>query len=218
MPTGQTPGGHVRYPGYDVLGQVPTWDEVTKGVVLRRLARPGPTRFFTPDEEAAARPLLDRLLGQDGEPKVPVFEHVDSRLAEGFTDGWHYDDLPPDGAAWKASLRALDLDAQARSGRRFGELTQRGQKDLLEAVRTGDRWHGLPAARVWSLWIRYAVAGFYSHPWSWNEIGFGGPAYPRGYMNLGIGGLEPWEAREARPVDAQAWAERVERARRDHGA
>ena len=87
MPTGQTPGGHVRYPGYDVLGQAPTWDEVTKGVVLRRLARPGPTRFFTAEEEAAARPLLDRLLAQDREPKVPVFEHVDSRLAEGFTDG-----------------------------------------------------------------------------------------------------------------------------------
>jgi Gluconate 2-dehydrogenase subunit 3 len=218
MATGRAPGGHTRYPGYDVLGQAPTWDRQTTGVVLRRLGPPPPTRFFTPAEEAVARPLLDRLLAQDDEPRVPVFEHVDSRLAEGFTDGWHYDDMPPDGDAWRRSLHGLDADAHARHGRGFAELDRRAQKDLLEAVRTGDRWHELPAARVWSLWIRYAVAAFYSHPWAWNEIGFGGPAYPRGYKNLGIGGLEPWEAREARPVDAEAWARRVEQARRDHGA
>jgi hypothetical protein len=39
---------------------------------------------------------------------------------------------------------------------------------------------------------------FYSHPWAWNEIGFGGPAYPRGFMRLGgpggaIGVREPFE-------------------------
>jgi hypothetical protein len=54
-------------------------------------------------------------------------------------------------------------------------------------------WHGLPAGRVWSLWTRYACTAFYAHPWAWNEIGFGGPAYPRGYKNAGIGRREPWE-------------------------
>ena len=34
---------------------------------------------------------------------------------------------------------------------------------------------------------------FYSHPWAWNEIGFPGPAYPRGYLNLGINAREHWE-------------------------
>ncbi|HZC53738.1 MAG TPA: hypothetical protein VE441_14735, partial [Mycobacterium sp.] len=54
-------------------------------------------------------------------------------------------------------------------------------------------WHDYPAAHVWSLWTRYACTAFYSHPWSWNEIGFGGPAYPRGYLNLGIDRREHWE-------------------------
>lgn len=61
MGTGRTPGNHVRYPGYDVLGQAPTWDAVTRGVVLRRLGPPAPVRFFTVQEEAVARPMLDRL-------------------------------------------------------------------------------------------------------------------------------------------------------------
>jgi hypothetical protein len=64
----------------------------------------------------------------------------------------------------------------------------------------GDRqWHGLPAARVWSLWTRYAATAFYAHPWAWNEIGFGGPAYPRGYKNLGLDRRESWEVADVHP-------------------
>jgi hypothetical protein len=37
------------------------------------------------------------------------------------------------------------------------------------------------------------LSAFYSHPWAWNEIGFGGPAYPRGYARLGAGEREHWE-------------------------
>ncbi|MGZ4229300.1 MAG: gluconate 2-dehydrogenase subunit 3 family protein, partial [Solirubrobacteraceae bacterium] len=36
-----------------------------------------------------------------------------------------------------------------------------------------------------------------SHPWAWNEIGFGGPAYPRGYARLGAGQRENWEGSAA---------------------
>ena len=42
---------------------------------------------------------------------------------------------------------------------------------------------------------------FYSHPWAWNEIGFGGPAYPRGYARMGVGLSEAWEGAEAFDVD-----------------
>ena len=41
--------------------------------------------------------------------------------------------------------------------------------------------------------MRDTLAAFYSHPWAWNEIGFGGPAYPRGYARLGVGLSEAWE-------------------------
>jgi hypothetical protein len=64
-----------------------------------------------------------------------------------------------------------------------------------------DRWHGFPPAQVWSLWTRYACTAFYSHPWAWSEIGFAGPAYPRGYKNIGVDKLEPFEVRDARPSD-----------------
>jgi hypothetical protein len=189
---------------------------VTKGVVLRRLGPPPPLRFFTVAEEATCRPLLDRLLAQDDEPRIPVFELIDARLAEDEIDGWRYEDMPPDGEAWKRSLAHLEDDARTAAARRFWELDREAQKELLEGVRTAGTWHGLPAARIWSLWMRYACAAFYSHPWAWNEIGFGGPAYPRGYKALGLDHLEEWEVREVDARDPVPWAARVERARAAH--
>ena len=61
----------------------------------------------------------------------------------------------------------------------------------------------MPAKHVWSLWTRYACAAFYSHPWAWNEIGFGGPAYPRGYKNIGVDEREPWEVPKRPRVDPE---------------
>jgi hypothetical protein len=49
--------------------------------------------------------------------------------------------------------------------------------------------------------MRFILAAFYSHPWAWNEIGYGGPAYPRGFARLGIGQNEPWEEAEAFDLD-----------------
>ncbi len=216
--SGTTPGGaEPRFPGYDVLAQAPHWDQVTAGVVLGRLGPTAPPRWFSAAEEAVARPLLDRLVGQDDDPKVPVFSLVDSRLADGRTDGWRHDDMPPDGEAWKRSVGHLEDDARAAHGLAFGQVDLVDQRRLLEAIRSGDRWHGLPAGRVWNLWMRYAMTAFYAHPWAWNEIGFGGPAYPRGYLNLSRGGREHWEVAEVDARDPVPWSDRVEAARRRHG-
>jgi hypothetical protein len=61
----------------------------------------------------------------------------------------------------------------------------------------------LNVSRAWSVVMRAVLAEFYSHPWAWNEIGFGGPAYPRGYMRLqsGPAGRDPHEAIEAFGLD-----------------
>ena len=62
----------------------------------------------------------------------------------------------------------------------------------------------LRADRVWSLWSRYACTAFYSHPWAWNEIGFPGPAYPRGYKNPGVNAREPFEVADHGPMEEGA--------------
>lgn len=173
---------------------------------MSRLGTPPALRYFTPGEEAAGRALCDRLLAQDAEPRVPVLDVIDARLAEGQTDGWRYEDMPEDGQAWRDSLAHLDADAHEKFGQPFARCPADGQSELIQAVQdagSGD-WHGLNSAHVWSLWTRYACTAFYAHPRAWSEIGFPGPAYPRGYKNPGVGAREPFEVRDAAPSDDPA--------------
>jgi Gluconate 2-dehydrogenase subunit 3 len=203
--TGEPHGYQDRFPGFEVLSQAGHWDEVTADVVTSRVGpRPAP-KFFTGPEEACARALLNLLTGQDrqdDELAVPVLEMIDVRLAAGATDGWRYDDMPEDGQAWRDTLAYLDADAEARCGTSFADAPEEGQAMLVQAVQDlkSANWHGLPAGHVWSLWTRYACTAFYAHPAAWTEIGFSGPAYPRGYKNAGVGKLEPFEVPDARPV------------------
>ena len=216
--TGTTPGSPPpRFPGFDVLAQVDHWDDTTTATVLSRMGPPASIAFFTADEEPTARALLDRLLGQDDEPRVPVLELIDARLRTGEGDGYRYEAMPADDDAWRASLAALDATARSRTGRRFHELGVPAQMALVEEVRCCDGcWHGLPATRLFSLWMRYASDAFYSHPWAWNEIGFGGPAYPRGYSNLGLDRRESWERVEVDARDPVPWVVRADRAKAKH--
>jgi hypothetical protein len=50
--------------------------------------------------------------------------------------------------------------------------------------------------RFWQMLMQDALESYYSHPWAWDEIGFGGPAYPRAYTRLERGEPEPWEVEE----------------------
>ncbi len=217
---GTTPGGGEEpFPGFDALGEQGAWDAVTRGTVLARLQTGGGLHFFSAEQEPTARALVDRLLAQDGEPRVPVLDMIDQRLLEHRGDGYRYDDMPEDWDAFTISVSGLDADARALTGRPFWDLPADEQMRLVDNVRTNDGdWHGMPGSRVFSLWTRYACDAFYSHPWAWNEIGFGGPAYPRGYKNIGPGRREPWEVAERDAADPVPWAQRAEKARAAHEA
>jgi hypothetical protein len=189
---GTTPQGHGRYPDYDVLENASHWDDATRDVVLARVRDVPALRYFTPEEAEVLRPFLDVALAQDAEPRIPVLEMVDARLAAGEIDGYRYHDMPADGETWRRLARQLRADG-------FDRLDDR--HEYVRALHDGEHeWEGVNASRAWSVVMRYSLTAFYSHPWAWNEIGFGGPAYPRGYMRMGVGdhrGREPHEGAEA---------------------
>jgi len=192
-----------RYPGFDVLNQAPHWDQVTKDLIEARVrTSPPAVTFFSATERGCAHALLNDLTGQDrDDAPVPVTQLVEARLAAGETDGWRYADMPEDGQAWRDTLGYLDADAQDRCGTSFADAAEADRHRLIQAVQdgSGEDWHGLPAKHVWSLWTRYACTALYAHPDAWAEIGFPGPAYPRGYKNIGVDKLEPYEVRDADP-------------------
>jgi hypothetical protein len=199
---GTTPQMHGRYPDYDVLANAPHWDETTRKAILDRVEHVPPVRFFAPGEARCLRAFLDVLLAQDAEPRIPVLELVDATLDAGKLDGYRYAGMPPDPETWRVVAAGLD----AAMGGDFAAADAGEQQAIVGRFADGDIALDIDAKRAWSVVTRGALAAFYSHPWAWNEIGFGGPAYPRGYMRLSAGpsGREPFEAREAfdrDPVD-----------------
>jgi hypothetical protein len=200
LPLDPAHGGD-RFPGFDVLAQSKHWDVATRDLVASRVGASGPLQFFSKLEAATATALFDQLLDQRAEPRVPVLEMIDSRLAKDETDGWRYSTMPKDPDAWRRSLAALDADSVAVHRESFPSVRWEQQSKLIQDVQDlGPRqWHAMPASQVWSLWTRYVCTAFYSHPLAWQEMGFGGPAFPRGYKNLGIDRREPYEVIDHQP-------------------
>ncbi len=196
---GTTPQMIGRYPDYDVLDNADNWDPATRATVTERLRDDRALRFFSAEEEATLRAFCDVTTAQDGEPRVPVAEMVDEKFAAGRLDGYRYADMPRDPDTWRMVLRGLDEMAHHRYGlQSFAEAALEAQRaivgDLSAGSLTGGVWEELDVARAFSVCMRAILAAFYSHPWAWNEIGYGGPAYPQGYMRLGpTSTLEPHE-------------------------
>jgi hypothetical protein len=195
-----------RYPDADVLAQRKHWDDATRRVVLDRVYNVPDFEYFDPGHRATLEALCACVVPQAHRPaerRVPIAPWIDAHCAQGKMDGFRYDDMPPTETAWAWGLEGLDQTATALSGdqTRFSQLEPARQRDVLEAVRAGNPpgevWQRLPAKRWWVfVALRQITAIYYAHPYAWDEIGFGGPAYPRGYAALNFGQPEPWEPRE----------------------
>jgi hypothetical protein len=193
-----------RYPGADVLAQRGHWDDATRQVVLDRVHNVPPYTFFDLQQRATLEALCERVVPQSHRPParhVPIAPWIDQRCARGAHEGFRFEDMPSDAVAWTWGLEGLDQTARALGDARFAELQASGQDQVLESIRSGgpsgEVWRRLPARRWWVfIALRQITAIYYAHPYAWDEIGFGGPAYPRGYFALNFGAPEPWEARE----------------------
>ena len=192
---GTTPQMHGRYPDYDVLSTTEHWDPLTRRVVLARVAEVPPIRFFDAAQERTLRAFCDVVLGQDSDPRIPVLEMVDAKLHARKLDGFRYEDMPPDPETWRRV--AANLDASARDGgceEGFAAADSVLRHEIVERFSEGKLEWDLPVSRAWAVVMRGVLSSFYSHPWAWNEIGYGGPAYPRGFARLGAGEREHWES------------------------
>ena len=202
---GTTPQMYGRYPDFDCLEHVDHWDELTRQVVLERVENVPLLGFFSEVEAATLGAFCDVVLAQDAEPRIPVLASIDRKLFEGRLDGYQYADMPDDRETWRLVARGLDEAAAARGADSYAVAPVELQRELMDAFAegklSGGAWEKLPGGRAWGVVMRSVLAAFYSHPWAWNEIGFGGPAYPRGYARLGVGLSEAWEGEEALDID-----------------
>jgi len=185
---------------YDVLAkwQSPSFDATTRAVLARRLDAPPARRFFTPEQFAVLEAACARLLATSpGQP--PIANAIDADLFEGRREGFRRPDMPPADVAWRIALAGLDAEAQRRHASGFATLEGALQDALLHAWQQGDldaeSFPGIPVQRFFGdVLLKTVAAQFYSRPEAWSEIGFGGPASPRGYVRIGLDRRDPWEA------------------------
>ena len=199
-----TKASAASYAGYDVLEK---WDSVsynaaTRAVLARRLQAVPKRQFLSADEWTLLEAVCARLIPQpDRTLPIPITPWIDEALALNRGEGFRHDDMPPQRDAWRRGIAGIEGEARQRHGRRFVELESGLQDRLLEAMQTGTvdplLWGGLPVKRFFVDVLLKTVAGvYYSHPAAWSEIGFGGPAGPRGYVRMGFDDRDPWEAKE----------------------
>jgi hypothetical protein len=190
------------YAGYDVLAKwdSPSWDEYTREVLRKRLTDIPPRRFFTEIEWQTVEAVSARLIPQpDRLQPIPIVPWIDEKLHHDRRDGFRYEDMPPLREAWRLGLQGIDGESQRRFGNAFTGLSETSQDVVLRAVQSGDvqggLWMRLPPQRFFStVLLKEVVAEYYAHPAAWSEVGFGGPASPRGYVRLGANERDPWEA------------------------
>lgn len=196
-----------RYPGYDVLNKRHTmsWDEVTRRVIDQRLAVPREPRFFSRGEWETLDAICKRILPQPKDrPPVPLAAYVDQKMLEEGDSGFRIAPLPFQGEAWKRGLAALDAEARSAYNARFCDLVAEAQDSLLKRMQEGElknpAWGDIPSKMFFTERVVVDIpAAYYAHPTSWNEVGWGGPASPRGYVRMEINRRDPWEAVETKP-------------------
>jgi hypothetical protein len=202
-------GFETPFPDYDVLDKwdSPSWNDQTREVVGDRIEKVPPRRFLTEAQWSLLEAIVARLVPQpDREEPVPIVPWIDDMLEQNHRPGYRYADMPPMRDAWRQGLDAIAAEARERHGKSFEALSPKEQDALLTDVqhnRVKSRaWGDLPAGGFFlHHLLKQTVGVYYSHPDAWSEIGFGGPASPRGYARLGLDERDSWEAKE---IDVEA--------------
>ena len=178
----------------------------------RRLADRPASRILHADEFQTVSAIAARIVPQPtARPPIPVAALIDEKLHQR-QDGR----LSPRRTcrarreAWRLGLRALDAEAQVGprqsvprpAGARNRTRCSRACRTANCTTPPGETWR-----RKTFFETRMAhdiVLAYYAHPTAWSEIGWGGPASPRGYVRMDFDERDPWEAAEVKHGDVEA--------------
>jgi gluconate 2-dehydrogenase subunit 3-like protein len=130
---------------------------------------------FGGELEPTLRALLALLL-PNLEVDVDLVGFVDSHAEHTLGQGERPPGVPPAPQLLRRGLEVL-------SSRGFANAPESEQEALVRRMRRGEAEAalGIPAKAFIDRLLVLALAGYLSHPDTWERIGFNGPAYPEGY-------------------------------------
>lgn len=193
----------LHYPNFDVLAEKDHWDKFSRAVVLERL-KPSQPSFLNATEVRTLRTVVENLLYESREDVLNfVVFHVDRQLASPIGESERKADVPPQGDLLRRGLNALDAFATTNSGKPLSECQPEFQAKMLQDLQQSmlsmtDEFADIPQKDLFKKLLLLAVDALASHPIIWSEMGFAGPAYPRGYYRIEHGLTDPWEAKSSK--------------------
>lgn len=192
--------GESHYPSYDVMKEKEYWDEHTRSIVEDRL-QPHPYTTLSLEESILLTQVCARLLDERRDSILHyVVYYFDQLLASDIGESQRKVGVPKASVLIRQGIRAIDHYATITYGKLFAGLTEEEQQDVLSrmadnAIELYADGIQIPAQELFMKLLSEAVSAYYSHPTVWSEIGYGGPAYPRGYVRSQLGLCDPWEAK-----------------------
>ncbi len=196
MPVPTYPSGTVRA----LLGTAHV-SAATRAALQSRLDAPlaYEPRFLAPETFALLEAVAARLFPQPDRPEAPIAlaPAVDQRLADGKSDGWRYDALPPDREAVRLGLGGIQEIAQALFQADFTALNAEQQDATLQSLADGrppgTAWQTLDAGRFFEELLAELTETYYAHPLAQEEIGYVGMADLPAWTKIGLNEKEERE-------------------------
>jgi len=181
---------------YDALNRFEKWDPETQTTIKERVANElGDVlsyEFLTEREGEILELLLDALIPQEKNSKyiIKISEIIDRDLAKD-TKGVRYGANPWPREFYQTGIADFASHAKEIFGKPIEDFSMvQIEKYIAEIFeRNADDFLYRFARKV----LSDATAIYFSHPASWNMIGFPGPAYPLGYPFLDCSEKEDWE-------------------------
>lgn len=192
---------HSRYPTYDVMHEAEEWDERTRAIVEDRLKNPEPLQFFKPAEAQALQAAAQVILAEDDQWLLQkVVELIDRQFDKGEGEGYRPQIQPQDADLWRAGLARLcggaRLDANGAGTSPLPEFV--GAPPQIQTARITALQGDDPV--FFKALHKELLAAYCAMPAVWSFMGYGGPAFPRGYVRPELGARDPWEPKPAASV------------------
>jgi hypothetical protein len=178
------------------------WDAHSKEIVDKRLGPFPNPKLLNQIEARTVRIIASHLIYDNRDQVLDyIVHHVDNKLTTETGESQRKVDTPKEQDLIRNGLKALDLLAQDLHQLPFADVDVNAQLNMLEMLQQGQvpqitDWSLCPPKGLFKKLLAIIIDAYYSHPIIWSEIGYGGPAYPRGYVRVELGLTDPWEAKK----------------------
>jgi hypothetical protein len=196
--------GQIHYPNFNVMDEENEWDSHTRGIVKKRTDKQSfsSLQYLTEPEANTLFQLCAILLDDNRESIIYyVVHHFDTTLAASIGESQRKTGVPKQSDLIRNGLDLLNKACAQAYGSTFDILKEESQKEVVGNLMQENfplqyKQLSIPVKDFIQKIQSEATAAYYSHPEIWSEIGYAGPAYPRGYVRTEFGLTDPWEAKK----------------------